>query len=297
MLVHNCWFIFVHQSITSTPGLPQLEEPDTQNQLSEFFKMPEKQQKIWHIWDRQIWDLPQKCRRFFSLRCWWDRLKNFLPSECRVSHLGKTKDRNAKAYQDFPWVLAKTDLLFTAHPHGCFYHLAVEYPCGMGATSKGNLIHPLLVCFVGEHLQMYEQKWFWSYIFKSEVVWGFSSEDNIVYLFIFLKRCCSSWSSPWHPMHHSASTEYSKTVLLLILRCKQKPITTWQKKRLNIDLSAERNWPKVIQNILWSTKYPLHGKFFFLFLFGVSQAIFAGSVYQELKAATLLHDCNFFHLC
>lgn len=191
--------------------------------------------------------------------------------------------------------MAKAELLLTAHPHGCFCHLAV-YTCGVVATSTGNLIHPLRVCFVREHLQMYEQNRFWSYIFKSEVAWGFSSEDNTVYLFIFLKHCCSSWSSPWHLIYHSASTEYSNTVLLLIFRCKQKPITTWQKKRMNIDLSAERNCPKIIQNTLWSTKYPLRGVFFFFFffLFGVSQAIFAGSIHRELKAATLLHDCNFF---
>lgn len=208
---------------------------------------------------------------------------------------GRAKTETLKFTKNTSWVLTTTELLFTACPCVCFHHLAVEYPCGMLATSTGNLFHPLLVCFVREHLQMCEQNRFWSYIFKSEVVWGFSSEDNTVYLFIFLKHCCSSWSSPWHLIYHSASTEYSNTVLLLIFRCKQKPITTWQKKKVNIDLSAERNCPKIIQNTLWSTKYPLRGVFFFfLFLFGVSQAIFAGSIHRELKAATLLLDCNFF---
>lgn len=184
--------------------------------------------------------------------------------------------------------MAKAELLLTAHPYGCFYHLAVEYTCGVVATSTGNLIHPLRVCFVREHLQMYEQNRFWSYIFKSEVAWGFSSEDNTVYLFIFLKHCCSSWSSPWHLIYHSASTEYSNTVLLLIFRCKQKPITTWQKKRMNIDLSAERNCPKIIQNTLWSTKYPLRGVFFF-FLFLIWSL--TGHICREYTPGA--ESCNF----
>lgn len=195
------------------------------------------------------------------------------------SHLGKSKDRNPKVHQEYflgpdyhrVTFYSPSPRLFS--PLGCWISLC------MLATSTGNLFHPLLVCFVREHLQMCEQNRFWSYIFKSEVVWGFSSEDNTVYLFIFLKHCCSSWSSPWHLIYHSASTEYSNTVLLLIFRCKQKPITTWQKKRVNIDLSAERNCPKIIQNTLWSTKYPLHGVFFFFFSYLESHRPYLQGVY------------------
>lgn len=144
-----------------------------------------------------------------------------------------------------------------------------------------------------------KQKRFWSYIFKSEVVWGFDLEDNTVYLFNFLKHCCSSWSSPWHLIYHSASTEYSNTVPLLIFRCKQKLIFSYRHHNLTKE-EAEYwfiCWKKLSKD---NSKYPpdllnIHYMVcsFFLFLFGFSQTIFVGSILQELKAATLPHDCNF----